>query len=92
LILSYVKVRALYNERGFQIERATLSMPVQVSGWKTLPIAGEEVVEVESEVIILNLSIVSQTIDVMINYNGNEFILTVAVVVHDHDTSTYEHQ
>ena len=45
-----IKVRALYNERGIQIDRATLSMPVQVTGWKTLPAAGEEVFEVESEV------------------------------------------
>ncbi|CAF3568500.1 unnamed protein product [Rotaria socialis] len=46
---SVARVRALYNERGIQIERATLSMPVQVSGWKTLPAAGDEVFEVESE-------------------------------------------
>ena len=25
-------------------------MPVQVTGWKTLPVAGEEVFEIESEV------------------------------------------
>ncbi|CAF2356413.1 unnamed protein product [Rotaria sp. Silwood2] len=46
---SVARVRALYNERGIQIERATLSMPVQVTGWKTLPAAGEEVFEIESE-------------------------------------------
>ncbi len=40
----------MYNERGIQIDRATLSMPVQVTGWKTLPAAGEEVFEIESEV------------------------------------------
>ena len=44
------QVRALYNERGVQIDRATLSMPVQVTGWKTLPAAGDEVFEIESEV------------------------------------------
>ncbi|CAF1320627.1 unnamed protein product [Rotaria sordida] len=46
---SVARVRALYNERGIQIECATLSMPVQVTGWKTLPAAGEEVFEIESE-------------------------------------------
>ncbi|CAF1376677.1 unnamed protein product [Adineta steineri] len=46
---SVARVRALYNERGIQIERATLSMPVQISGWKTLPNAGDEVFEIESE-------------------------------------------
>ncbi|CAF0792228.1 unnamed protein product [Rotaria sp. Silwood1] len=46
---SVARVRALYNERGIQIEHATLSMPVQVTGWKTLPAAGEEVFEIESE-------------------------------------------
>ncbi|CAF1685209.1 unnamed protein product, partial [Adineta ricciae] len=46
---SVARVRALYNERGIQIERATLSMPVQVTGWKTLPNAGEEVFEIDSE-------------------------------------------
>ena len=46
----FEQVRALYNERGVQIERASLSTPVQVSGWKTLPAAGDEVFEIESEV------------------------------------------
>ncbi len=50
-----IQVRALYNERGVQIERATLSMPVQVTGWKTLPAPGDEVYEVESEVKFENV-------------------------------------
>lgn len=40
----------MYNERGTQIDRASLSIPVQVTGWKTLPAAGEEVFEIDTEV------------------------------------------
>ncbi|CAF1522794.1 unnamed protein product, partial [Didymodactylos carnosus] len=46
---SVVRVRALYNEKGNQVEKASLSIPVVVSGWKTLPCAGDEAFEVESE-------------------------------------------
>lgn len=46
----------MYNERGTQIDRASLSIPVQVTGWKTLPAAGEEVFEIDTEVILFSSS------------------------------------
>ena len=45
----YGKVRALFNDKGEKIKKATPSMPVQIVGLPKLPIAGENFVVVESE-------------------------------------------
>ncbi|XP_033096532.1 translation initiation factor IF-2, mitochondrial-like [Anneissia japonica] len=46
---SMCKVRNMYNEHGQQINEAPPSTPVEVTGWKEIPGAGELILEVESE-------------------------------------------
>ena len=43
------KVRAMYDHAGSQVQEARLSDAVQIIGWKDLPSAGDEILEVESE-------------------------------------------
>lgn len=46
---SWAKVRSMFDENGKAISEAGPSMPVGIVGWKDLPSAGEEIIEVESE-------------------------------------------
>lgn len=48
--LAWAKVRAMFNEWGQPIQQAPPSTPVEVLGWRELPSAGSEIIEVESEV------------------------------------------
>lgn len=45
----YGKVRALFNDKGERIKKATPSMPVQIVGFPKLPMAGGNFVVVENE-------------------------------------------
>ncbi|XP_023709849.1 translation initiation factor IF-2, mitochondrial isoform X2 [Cryptotermes secundus] len=47
--LAWAKVRAMFNEWGQPIQQAPPSTPVEVLGWRELPSAGSEIIEVESE-------------------------------------------
>ena len=40
----------MYNDKGQSIQEATPSTPVEIVGWKDLPTAGDEILQVESEV------------------------------------------
>uniref|UniRef100_A0A670HUY2 Mitochondrial translational initiation factor 2 n=1 Tax=Podarcis muralis TaxID=64176 RepID=A0A670HUY2_PODMU len=46
---SWAKVRMMFDENGKAMEVAPPSMPVEIVGWKEVPSAGEEILEVESE-------------------------------------------
>ncbi|XP_053101996.1 translation initiation factor IF-2, mitochondrial isoform X2 [Hemicordylus capensis] len=46
---SWAKVRLMFDENGKAMETASPSMPVEIVGWKEVPSAGEEILEVESE-------------------------------------------
>ncbi|KAM5227439.1 translation initiation factor IF-2, mitochondrial [Ctenodactylus gundi] len=46
---SWAKVRFMFDENGKTISEACPSMPVGIAGWKGLPSAGDEILEVESE-------------------------------------------
>ncbi|XP_061481725.1 translation initiation factor IF-2, mitochondrial isoform X2 [Rhineura floridana] len=46
---SWAKVRLMFDENGKSMEAAPPSMPVEIVGWKEVPSAGEEILEVESE-------------------------------------------
>jgi len=41
----------MFNDKGRPVTEATPGMPVEIIGWRELPSAGEEVLEVESEVM-----------------------------------------
>ncbi|XP_022104820.1 translation initiation factor IF-2, mitochondrial-like [Acanthaster planci] len=43
------RVRAMFNERGQQVQKAEPGIPVEVIGWKKVPSAGDLILEVESE-------------------------------------------
>lgn len=45
----WAKVRLMFDENGKTIHEAHPSMPVGITGWRDLPSAGEEILEVESE-------------------------------------------
>uniref|UniRef100_A0A8C0Z2N4 Translation initiation factor IF-2, mitochondrial n=2 Tax=Canis lupus familiaris TaxID=9615 RepID=A0A8C0Z2N4_CANLF len=46
---SWAKVRLMFDENGKPIQEAYPSMPVGIVGWRDLPSAGDEILEVESE-------------------------------------------
>jgi translation initiation factor IF-2 len=48
--LAWAKVRAMFSEQGQPIQQAPPSTPVEVLGWRELPSAGDEIIEVDSEV------------------------------------------
>lgn len=49
--LAWAKVRALFDHAGFPVESAEPGTPVEILGWRELPLAGDEIIEVESEKI-----------------------------------------
>ncbi|KAM8784969.1 translation initiation factor IF-2, mitochondrial isoform 1-T2 [Rhynchonycteris naso] len=46
---TWAKVRLMFDENGKTINEACPSMPVGIIGWRDLPSAGDEILEVESE-------------------------------------------
>ncbi|KAK7807285.1 hypothetical protein U0070_016657 [Myodes glareolus] len=46
---SWAKVRLMFDENGQTLNEAYPSMPVGIIGWRDLPSAGDEILEVESE-------------------------------------------
>lgn len=47
--VAFAKVRGLFDHTGKPLEKATPGTPVEILGWRDLPLAGEQVLEVESE-------------------------------------------
>lgn len=52
---SWAKVRLMFDENNKTMNAAGPSTPVEIVGWKELPSAGDEILEVESEVRNLNV-------------------------------------
>lgn len=48
--LAHAKVRALFDHNGKPLEKAEPGTPVEILGWRELPLAGDYIIEVESEV------------------------------------------
>lgn len=46
---SWAKVRLMFDENGKTVNEAYPSMPVGIIGWRDLPSAGDEILEVQSE-------------------------------------------
>lgn len=46
---AWAKVRAMHDDMGANVTKASPAAPVQVTGWKELPEAGDEVLEVPSQ-------------------------------------------
>lgn len=47
---TWAKVRLMFDENGKTMENASPGVPTEIVGWKEVPAAGEEILEVESEV------------------------------------------
>ena len=47
--LAWAKVRSMFDHTGKPVKEATLCDPVQIIGWRELPNAGEEVLQVDNE-------------------------------------------
>lgn len=47
---AWAKVRAMFDDAGHPLNEAPPSTPVEILGWRDLPSAGDEIIEVESEV------------------------------------------
>lgn len=47
--LAWAKVRALFDHAGLPVDSAEPGTPVEILGWRELPLAGDEILEVESE-------------------------------------------
>ncbi|CRL07355.1 CLUMA_CG020333, isoform A [Clunio marinus] len=46
---AWAKVRALFDHAGHPVDAVVPGMPVEILGWRELPEAGDEIIEVESE-------------------------------------------
>ncbi|XP_068009401.1 translation initiation factor IF-2, mitochondrial [Melanerpes formicivorus] len=46
---TWAKVRFMFDENGKAVEEASPGIPVEIMGWKEVPSAGDEILEVESE-------------------------------------------
>lgn len=46
---AWAKVRGLFDHAGRPIEAATPGTPVEILGWRELPLAGDQILEVDSE-------------------------------------------
>lgn len=47
--VAWAKVRALFNHAGQPVESVSPGEPVEILGWRELPSAGEDILEVDSE-------------------------------------------
>ncbi|NWI95800.1 IF2M factor, partial [Pitta sordida] len=46
---TWAKVRLMFDENGKAVDAASPGIPVEIMGWKDVPSAGDEILEVESE-------------------------------------------
>lgn len=48
--LAHAKVRGLFDDNGKPIETVPPGAPVEIIGWRELPLSGDIILEVENEV------------------------------------------
>lgn len=53
---AWAKVRSMFDDQGKPIQQAPPSTPVEIVGWKELPSAGDEIFEVETEVLFWKIN------------------------------------
>lgn len=56
---AWAKVRSMFDDQGKPIQLAPPSTPVEIVGWKDLPSAGDEILEVETEVYLFEIDFIS---------------------------------
>ncbi|KAK7487137.1 hypothetical protein BaRGS_00021632, partial [Batillaria attramentaria] len=49
---AWAKVRGMFNDQGKPVQEAPPSTPVEILGWKELPSAGDEILQVGSEAVV----------------------------------------
>lgn len=47
--LAHAKVRALFDDKGKPVESASPGTPIEIIGWRELPLSGDIILEVENE-------------------------------------------
>ena len=65
-----LKVRLILNDHGQTVTEAMPSTPVEVVGWRDTPSAGDEVIQVETEVNSTDL-LVNLTLSLPQSHQGN---------------------
>ena len=65
-----LKVRLILNDHGQTVTEAIPSTPVEVVGWRDTPSAGDEVIQVETEVNSTDL-LVNLTLSLPQSHQGN---------------------
>ncbi|XP_076464349.1 translation initiation factor IF-2, mitochondrial-like [Babylonia areolata] len=52
---AWAKVRGMFNDQGQPLQEAAPATPVEILGWKEVPSAGDEILQVESESMVKNV-------------------------------------
>lgn len=52
---AWAKVRGLFDHAGVPLETAPPGTPVEILGWREVPFSGENIIEVETEVSLVQI-------------------------------------
>ncbi|XP_041353564.1 translation initiation factor IF-2, mitochondrial-like [Gigantopelta aegis] len=78
------KVRGMFDDNGHPIQEAPPSTPVEIIGWKDLPSAGDEVLQVESESIAREVTTWRKDQQAMKKVEEDQVMIDEKRAEHDH--------